>query len=413
MKMSEFTTKSFLGNAGAAENSYILINYEDNSTSRPVTYKASLQEIGKAIANDQKLYKKTQDGVITTATNQGTYADITEGLLVTSSEKTKISEAVTRGQLLDSYGLFASLRAGLASTGDLSGLASTGYVTSAITTATSGLASTGDLAAKASTGAVTAAVSGLASTGYVTAAVANAGSAAGFTNPGDIPVYVAGSEGQLRWYNWENPSDCTPYSVIKTNNAYILAYDATNDQIGYFADISDATLTSIAIGGDNNENNLYGYIQAAASLAGQYRLQFQEEGENGPTEVTPEMIGAASTGDITTAISGLASTGYVTTAVANAGGGFDPTAAVTCEVYPDPDDSDPQSWSLYPVMVAPSTDEIFTYDRGEKGYFPRAFVYYTTDTSNNIWLQDKGGNSLIVFRYNSTNDTYTPEVPHN
>ena len=40
-------------------------------------------------------------------------------------------------------------------------------------------------------------------------------------------------------------------------------------------------------------------------------------------------------------------------------------------------------------------------------------LYYTTDTSNNIWLQDKGGNSLIVFRYNSTNDTYTPEVPHN
>jgi hypothetical protein len=52
MKMSEFTTKSFLGNAGAAENSYILINYEDNTTQRPVTYKASLQEIGKAIAND-------------------------------------------------------------------------------------------------------------------------------------------------------------------------------------------------------------------------------------------------------------------------------------------------------------------------------------------------------------------------
>jgi hypothetical protein len=41
-KISELNTKSFLGGAGAAANSYVLINYEDNSTSEPITYKATI-----------------------------------------------------------------------------------------------------------------------------------------------------------------------------------------------------------------------------------------------------------------------------------------------------------------------------------------------------------------------------------
>ena len=90
MKISEFTTKSFLGGAGAAANSYILVNYEDNSTSSPVTYKASLQEIGKAIANDLGLCKKTANGVVTTTTSQGAYVDGTAEKLVTAAEKTAI-----------------------------------------------------------------------------------------------------------------------------------------------------------------------------------------------------------------------------------------------------------------------------------------------------------------------------------
>ena len=43
MKISELTNKSFLNNAGAAANSYVLINYEDNSTSAPVTYKTKFR----------------------------------------------------------------------------------------------------------------------------------------------------------------------------------------------------------------------------------------------------------------------------------------------------------------------------------------------------------------------------------
>lgn len=87
MKISELNTKEFLGNAGAAANSYVLINYEDNNTNEPVTYKASLQELGKAIANDQQLYKKTQNGAVTTNVSNAAYVNTTAEQLVTASEK--------------------------------------------------------------------------------------------------------------------------------------------------------------------------------------------------------------------------------------------------------------------------------------------------------------------------------------
>ena len=82
MKISELNTKSFLGGEGAAANSYVLINYEDNSTSEPVTYKASLQELGKAIANDLKLPSVTvSEGAITNfkvkGVSNGAYTETT------------------------------------------------------------------------------------------------------------------------------------------------------------------------------------------------------------------------------------------------------------------------------------------------------------------------------------------------
>lgn len=103
MKISELNTKSFLGAAGAAANSYVLINYEDNTTSAPVTYKASIDELGKAIANNLQLYKKTQNGAVTTSVNNGAYADGTAEQFITSAA--------------------------------LTGLASTGYVTNAVANA--------------------------------------------------------------------------------------------------------------------------------------------------------------------------------------------------------------------------------------------------------------------------------------
>lgn len=170
MKISELNTKSFLGGTGAAENSYVLINYEDNSTSEPITYKASLQELGKAIANDQKLYKKTQNGAITTNVSQGTYVN-------TAAENFASTGAVTAA---------------------VSGLASTGYVTNAISTATNDLLDINDVRSLfindsiATTVDVDRAVNGLASTGYVDEAVANA-SFSGFDPTKSIACSIASS----------------------------------------------------------------------------------------------------------------------------------------------------------------------------------------------------------------------------
>lgn len=76
MKISEFNTKNFLGNTGAVERSYILINYEDINTSAPVTYKASLQEVGKAISANLNLLKENYNEFPTTMkASQGAYVD--------------------------------------------------------------------------------------------------------------------------------------------------------------------------------------------------------------------------------------------------------------------------------------------------------------------------------------------------
>lgn len=115
MKMSEFTTKSFLGNAGAAENSYILINYEDNTTSRPVTYKASLQDIGKAIIQDQNVLKiDSSTGQAQTITsNNGAYVINNEhfvsydGELVTSGTK-MVPRVVQYNGLSDEIGYYTT-----------------------------------------------------------------------------------------------------------------------------------------------------------------------------------------------------------------------------------------------------------------------------------------------------------------
>lgn len=55
-KISELTTKSYLGDSDVAENSYILINYADAANDTPVTYKTTIHELGQAIANDLNLY---------------------------------------------------------------------------------------------------------------------------------------------------------------------------------------------------------------------------------------------------------------------------------------------------------------------------------------------------------------------
>ena len=65
MRISELNNKSFLGAAGAAENSYIIINYQDTNTDRPVTYKATLNELGKMLINNLGVVRyETENGNI-------------------------------------------------------------------------------------------------------------------------------------------------------------------------------------------------------------------------------------------------------------------------------------------------------------------------------------------------------------
>ena len=160
-KISELSTKSFLGNPGAAANSYVLINYEDSTTNAPVTYKASLQELGKAIATDLKLPTVTvSEGVpnlkVKTVSN-GAYVD------------NAISGLASTGYVTT----MAASMANIVVASFMVGLASEGYVNNAI----SGLATEDDVnnavSGLASEGYVNTAVLDLTSTGYVNNAIEN------------------------------------------------------------------------------------------------------------------------------------------------------------------------------------------------------------------------------------------------
>ena len=105
-KISELDTKSFLGAAGAAENSYVLINYEDSSTSEPVTYKATVQELGKAIASNLHLYMAPGNTTAPTtiSAGNGTYTNNTSLNVATQSDiQAAVSGLASSGDISDIY----------------------------------------------------------------------------------------------------------------------------------------------------------------------------------------------------------------------------------------------------------------------------------------------------------------------
>lgn len=205
-QFSDLPTKSFLGNTGAAENSYVLINYAENNNGAPVTYQATINELGKAIVNNLHLYKENGNGAVTTEVNQSEYVDGTAKQFVTAAEKTKIANAASIGAIttatdgLASIGYVSNEINGLISLGDveqevndstsqlyqnlennfatttyvdsaikdISGFASAGYVNDAI----SNLVSVGQMAS-----AIGAATYSLASVGYVADEIANSSTA--------------------------------------------------------------------------------------------------------------------------------------------------------------------------------------------------------------------------------------------
>ena len=228
-KISELDTKSFLGSAGAAANSYVLINYEDNSTNAPVTYKATIQELGKAITNELHLYKATVNGATTTTVNSGNYLDSSAKSILTTADRNKLDAAV--------------------SAGTISGLASTGYVTTAITDALENFdpidsIGVADIPGAASIGYVTNAIRGLASTGYVTAAINNGGGGGGGGGSFDPTVAIA-CEGMFTPGD-SDATTATLYPVMASGGAiYKSQYDglfAPIQLLGYYIAGTDLKL---------------------------------------------------------------------------------------------------------------------------------------------------------------------------
>lgn len=61
MKISELETKSYLGKDGVNTHSYIIVNYQENTNSDPVTYKVTLDELGKSIVKNNQLVKVVEN----------------------------------------------------------------------------------------------------------------------------------------------------------------------------------------------------------------------------------------------------------------------------------------------------------------------------------------------------------------
>lgn len=76
-KISELDTKTFLCGPSAIENSYLLVNYEDEDTDGPVTYKASIQALGKALLGGMGFVQANEykNGLVTLSVSDDVYVD--------------------------------------------------------------------------------------------------------------------------------------------------------------------------------------------------------------------------------------------------------------------------------------------------------------------------------------------------
>ena len=77
MKISELELKDFLSGANAITKSQIVVNYEDDNTQEQVTYKTSLEALGKAIAEHLKLVYYDNNNLKTINESNGAYINTT------------------------------------------------------------------------------------------------------------------------------------------------------------------------------------------------------------------------------------------------------------------------------------------------------------------------------------------------
>jgi hypothetical protein len=55
MRISELDNKAFLANDGVGDNSYVVITYAEDANDTPVSFKATLNELGRLIVSNMKL----------------------------------------------------------------------------------------------------------------------------------------------------------------------------------------------------------------------------------------------------------------------------------------------------------------------------------------------------------------------
>lgn len=352
-KISELNTKSFLGGTGAAANSYVLINYEDATTTEPVTYKASLQELGRAIANDQQLYKKTSGGAVTTNVNNNAYANTTAEKLVSSSEKA-ILEKMT-------YYTTSDCQPHLILEG-----ASPNDTAEIITTA------------------------------RYTDTNHNAGCPVVYDEYDEEFKYI-GDAKRLQPISLDFAS--TGYVADAAESAIMAQHTAKFDvQSSYLKYYSSAgildNVTSRMISGAASTGDI---DDAISNL----KLQITDYSGEGAGDIGATLYelynnnSNASTGYVDNAVSGLASTGYVDDAVANAGGGgggFDPTESISCVGQFDPIASDSITVYAYPAMVYNGT--VYRYN-GANNFAALNYLRYFISGSDLI-LENERGETLCT-----------------
>ena len=131
-QFSDLPTKAFLGSTGAAANSYVLINYAENQQNTPVTYKATIEELSKAIVSNKRLIQMNDSDTICTVTvrpSRQTYTADDSHYILTKDEHTFLQDIKENTP----WASMGYINTEIYNATD--GLASTGYVTDAITSA--------------------------------------------------------------------------------------------------------------------------------------------------------------------------------------------------------------------------------------------------------------------------------------
>lgn len=96
MKINELSAQSAAINSNGSNNSHLILNYAVDSEADPITYKVSLRNAGKAIANDLALIGYTTNkGLIKYTIDNNAYASSSLGQYIDSTDRSVLNAAIT------------------------------------------------------------------------------------------------------------------------------------------------------------------------------------------------------------------------------------------------------------------------------------------------------------------------------